>query len=805
MAALFSFFLTQMRLTKIRLPTMSKLQRIVIIIAAFGVVSIILTQAQSFSLTGELAVNETRQDAAQSNTMTPTNQQTVHIHHPNSSASHVDNGHADSGSQATFVTNIYQSGSGSFYFENTSPDNVHASKTYNPAQLASTKADITVTGSIARTRLTQVFSNSSDTPKSGIYVFPLPTDAAVDHLLMQVGERKIEGRIEPKATAQKLFQKAKLNGKKASLVEQLRPNMFTNQIANIPPQTEITVTIEYQQFITQDNYNFALRLPLSITPRYAGVAHRTAAKDVDVRDAQVDALLALPGTQSIASPINELSADIQYITAPTEINISLNTGLPLRQIKSEHHPIQTTNPHSTEYRISLDSKQLVNKDFVLQWQIKPSYSMQASHFRYQSNQYEYGLISLVPPEQDALDAKRNLVFVLDVSGSMVGDALSQAKQSLAYAIEDLNENDYFNLVTFSHDASKLWAHSQQASQDAVEDALTYIYNLEANGGTEIRPALDLAFDIPSIQDEQSSYLNQILFITDGSVSNENEIMQDIYQNLGEYRLFTVGIGNAPNAFFMSEAAAAGRGTFTFIGDIALVNNKMKRLTEKLKKPALSDIQLNIKDAQHAFGFEVYPSILPDLYAGEPLVLTYRREIKDEPTDKTFPFSINGKYLAKTANGDYAQRTWSSQLPGVNTTRERGIHKYWARQKINSLNKQMNMQKPPQLDAHPTTDKIKDKIKEAIVNVALEHHLVSKYTSLIAIDHEHQQFADNTKNSADANTRARANSFNQYANASLPSTSTASVLHAFIGVILILLSLSLLLLSYIKGVKTTYES
>lgn len=726
---------------------MTKLQRVTIILAAFGVLSILLTQTNSHS--SNTAKTAASMPSATVNIDTSRGTQQL-LQHTLLADPDVVNGNPN------IVTNIYQSGSGSFYFERA---NVSANSTeYEAASLESTSARITVTGPIARTRLTQVFSNVSDQVQTGVYVFPLPQDAAVDHLLMQVGDRTIEGVIKRKDIATKMFKQAKSQGTKASLVSQLRPNIFTNQVANIPPKSSIAVTIEYQQFVVQDKHNYALRLPLSITPRYQP-------SGLDTQNSENN---LLPPEASEASTYSVLPAK-------THISVRLNTGLPINHITSEHHPIKTLNTYSTQYEIELDTEQPANKDFVLNWQLKPSFKVQASHFSYQSDNHEYGLITLLPPTSDGVNAKRNLVFILDVSGSMVGDAIMQAKQSLALAIEDLQTQDYFNIIAFSSEATKLWSTSQQATQEAKNTALHHIYTLEADGGTEIKKALEMAFALPAVGSNENTYLNQLIFITDGSVSNEDELMQTIYQQLGQYRLFTVGIGSAPNAYFMSEAATAGKGTFTFIGDISMVKPKMQRLLERLKRPALTNIKLNIKDAQQAFGFEIYPSIIPDLYAGEPLVISYRREIVYSNMPSSLPFSITGEYLAKTEDGRIKPRQWSRQLPSVESELGHGIHKYWARLKIKDLRQQLNM-KGRFSDDYKT---IKVNIQEAITNVALSHNLVSQYTSLIAIDQSMSELAikHNMKNKNLA----------RYAQAQLPKTATPSLLFALIGGLMMIIS------------------
>lgn len=803
---------------------MTKLQKIIIIIAAFGIVSLVLTQTQT---SAHLNVQTTPNLSAGADAYGTSTSVTLSTTPLNNQA----NTNAHNQLQEP-ITNIYQTESGSFYFiespanftqaiDEAGSDTNQANPNkqvprYSTANLLSTHADIRITGPIARTRLTQVFKNTSENTRSGIYVFPLPQDAAVDHLLMTVGNRKIEGQIKRKAIAKKMFTQAKAQGKKASLVAQIRPNMFSNQIANIPPNSELSVTIEYQQFIVQDQHKYSLRLPLSITPRYSPKNTNLKVNDINAENTLQNKEKATFTRASLGFDNKDQQAEVMpseasgKLAAKTTINISLNTGLPVQQITSEHHPIKVTNTYSTQYNVSLDTQQPANKDFVLNWQMQTAYSIQASHFTYPSDEYEYGLITLMPPSADQLDTNRNLVFVLDVSGSMVGESIEQAKQALALAINDLKPDDFFNLVAFSSNATRMWSQSQKASQNAKNEALTFIYGLEANGGTEIKKALDMAFSIPEVTKERlqnestdvdggndgDEYLNQILFITDGSVSNEDELMRTIYQGLGDYRLFTVGIGSAPNAHFMTEAASAGKGTFTFIGDTSKVKPKMARLLDKLKKPALTNLQLNIKDLKQAVGFEVYPSKLPDLYADEPLVITYRQKVElntNQTTPKFSPsFAISGEYLSPTANGKLEKRKWSSQLPAQSADKKQGIHKYWARLKIKDLQQQLNMRA-----IHSEGFKtLKQNIEEAITEVALSHHLVSKYTSLIAIE---EKTPEQMMQMAAQN---KAPHLRHYAQAQLPQTATASGLLALIGSIL--LGTGLFLLRFLQS-RTQYAS
>ncbi|MFW8592536.1 marine proteobacterial sortase target protein [Glaciecola sp. 2405UD65-10] len=718
---------------------MNKKQGAILILAAFGIISIVMSQTALYS-------HKTPEQYSEKND----------IHITSQSGQSLSNSDANT---FTSVQNIYNATNGSFYFytQALGTNSEQTPRTFTQASLKSTTAKIEVTGPIARTKLTQVFANSSNEDVSGVYVFPLPHDAAVDGLVMTIGDRTIRGEIKEKQLAKKAFDKAKAQGKRASLLSQLRPNMFTNHIANIPAHSTISVTIEYQQFIEQNNQQYSLRVPLSITPRYTPVN-----SEQDTHKGLVQSL----------KNIKEHKNSVGSVLSQTDIQVSLNTGLPLSAISSEHHPITTHNPYSTEYQIQLDTRTPVNKDFVLNWQVKPSHNIQASHFTYNDDDYQYGLISIVPPEFEKINVDRNIVFVLDVSGSMMGEPLNQAKMAIAKAISELDETDYFNLLTFSSNTYSLWHKSEQASQAFKDEALQLLFEVEADGGTEMKEAFDTVFSQATVNDA----LNQIVFVTDGSVSNESELMQSIYTGLGDYRLFTVGIGSAPNAYFMAEAASVGLGTYTFIGDTSQVEHKMQALLKKLKRPALTNIKLNMKDGNKAFGFEIFPSVLPDIYADEPLIITYRRKlaISLPHLNNTVPFTVQGEHMSLLANGQHKKRIWKNSLPNIESANERGINKYWARMKIHSLNQQLHMRQP----FSEGYSAFKENIKAGIIKTALKHNLVSEHTSLVAIeqiDESSKEYAE--KLSAKAK---NAQQLKTMALQRLPQTSTSSGLLAFIG-------------------------
>jgi Ca-activated chloride channel family protein len=589
---------------------------------------------------------------------------------------------------------------------------------YLSAPLVDTQVNIDVAGIIARTRVSQTFHNPGNSWVNGIYAFPLPENAAVDHLLLQVGERIIEGQIQPKESAKKIFEQAKREGKKASLIEQQRPNLFTNSVANIGPGETVIVTLEYQQTLEYKNKRFSLRFPMTIAPRYL------PATPIDV----VFSEQGWAQANSLDPKLSYLSEQSQYkgqtITADSEVetstvnaerpntvslSVNLQVGFALRTISSEFHQIDTVETSKDHYQIALQDRAVANKDFVLHWQTQHSNIPLAAHFTEQKNAQEYGLIMLMPPKQDvAIKLQREVIFVLDTSGSMAGESIMQAKQALLMAITQLSQNDHFNIIEFNSHAQKMWLNAQQADATNKHEALEFVRGLSADGGTEMAEALSMALAAQNSQG-QSTFLRQVIFITDGSVTNEEALMQLIRQNLGASRLFTVGIGSAPNSYFMSEAALSGKGTFSYIGDVSQVHNKMQALLTKLSTPAMQDMQLSFMQNS-----EFYPNVIPDLYLDEPLIISYKRDLP----------AATGDQHAIKLSGRQADSAWAVSLELTSQSNNSGVAVLWARNKIAQLSRDRRK-------SSSTADK--DQLQQGITETAMAHHLVSQYTSLVAVD------------------------------------------------------------------------
>ncbi len=565
---------------------------------------------------------------------------------------------------------------------------------YRLAPIQETRVEMRVTGPIARATLTQRFRNPGTDWVEAVYAFPLPEEAAVDHLRMQVGERVIEGRIAEREAARRTYQQAKTQGKRSALVEQHRPNLFTTSVANIPPQGEVSVEIQYQQPLRWQDDRFSLRFPMAMTPRYRPAANARLQEQVSLDGGWA----ILPGEVPNRVPLDPMSET--SAPNPVSLSLSLNPGFPLGEVVSRYHQIEraTAADGSTEIRL-LAGPVPADRDFLLEWTAAESSTPRAAFFTEQSETGSYGLLMVMPPDAGEPSAiAREVVFIIDTSGSMGGASIRQAKLALIEAIRGLDPRDRFEVIEFNSRTQRLFAGLRAADDRGKAEALGYVAGLDAEGGTEMKPALEAAFAIP---DADFRTLRQIVFITDGAVANEAELLGLIRQRLGNRRLFTVGIGSAPNSYFMTEAAHAGRGTFTFIGNQREVAEKMSRLFRQLERPAMTDLALTLPvDA------DALPSPIPDLYQGQPLVAAMRFDAVPDQAE---------------VSGRIGDTEWQSRLSLNAAQDQAGLGVYWARAKI----RQWMRRRAAGADA--------EKVRSEVTAIGLSHHLVSAYTSLVAVD------------------------------------------------------------------------
>jgi Ca-activated chloride channel family protein len=561
-----------------------------------------------------------------------------------------------------------------------------------------TQVQIHVTGMVGRTRVIQRFENPTAEWVEGVYVFPLPERAALDTLRMVIGERVIEGQIREREQARKTYETAKREGKKASLLEQERPNIFTISVAQIGPAEEVRVELEYQEDIRYDQGRFTLRFPMVVGPRYIPGLPSATTDVAFSGNGWAGGTNLVPDAGRITPPVLPPSSRQQN---PVKLSVELDVGMPLTHIESPSHRLRVKQESGFRYEVNLPDENVADRDFVLGWTPVVKEAPSAALFTEDIEGDRYVLLMLVPPHQESEGSRipRETIFVIDTSGSMHGTSIEQARRALLLALDRLRPEDAFNVIQFNSTTSKLFASPVIATPRSVEEAKGYVRGLGANGGTEMLSALAEAFSQRS--PDEAARVRQVIFITDGSVGNEDELFHYIHERLSDRRLFTVGIGSAPNSHFMTRAAQFGRGTFTFIGVAQEVTSKMGDLFRKLESPVLSHLELSFEDDQA----EVWPKRIPDLYLGEPLVVA-ARVTRDGGLD---------------VRGHRGEQPWGVSFQLRGGAARNGVSKLWARRKIASL-----------MDSI-TEGADRDRVRRDVIDVALRHHLVSKFTSLVAVD------------------------------------------------------------------------
>jgi Ca-activated chloride channel family protein len=575
---------------------------------------------------------------------------------------------------------------------------------YVEAPLVAADVKMHIAGPVIRTTLTQRFTNPSDKWVEGVYAFPLPEDAAVDTLKIVIGDRFIEGDIKERQEARIIYEQAAANGQRAGLVEEERPNLFTTSLANIGPGETVAIQIEYQDKARLDNGVWSTRVPLVIAPRYSprptfGLTADRTNRTIAVNDPVPDRDRITP---PVLHPAHE-PAGAEGLRLPVNFDISLEAGVPIADISSQSHGLVVTKADADSATIHLkDGEVPADRDFILSWKPEPAEAPTASLFRETRNGEDYLLAVVNPPAIKVQGQRRDreTIFVIDNSGSMSGESMDQAKQGLLLALDRLAPTDEFNVIRFDDTMDILFTTAVAANEQNLARAKRFVSNLEANGGTEMLPALRAAL----VDNDKSNTeeVRQVVFITDGSIGNEDELFSAITGGLGRSRLFTVGIGSAPNAYFMTRAARQGRGAFTYMDDVTKVTEQSAKLFAALENPVMTDLAVKLPTG----AADAYPSPLPDLYSGEPVTLVLRAA--DLKGDLTLSGRLNGS-------------TWSQTFSIADAASTKGVAQLWGRAKIAGFE-----------ESRYSGMSLED-VDKGVLRTALDFHLVSRLTSLVAVD------------------------------------------------------------------------
>jgi len=553
------------------------------------------------------------------------------------------------------------------------------------------EVSVDISGDLASVEIIQTFANPQDLALDARYLFPLPEDAAVHAMRLVAGDVVIEAEIKRVEEAQQVFNEAKASGKQAALLTQHRPNVFTQDIANLPPGHEVRVEIEYAHAIPKQDGAYNFHFPMTVGPRYVP-ADREHSGDPEP--------LAM-GEWNVKSQENP-----QFIApARMSLDLHLNGGAAIHSVRSPSHQIAVTGESSTR-DIRLDGP-IRNDDFVLRYTLADD-ELAASLTAY-ADQGRGVMSLLIDPPSDVLDSRltpREMVFVLDTSGSMRGAPMQSSKAFMRKVLETLRPTDSFRIVRFSRNASQLSSTPLPATAANLEKGFAYVDHLAASGGTEMRSGVEAAFGPKPIP----GTVRNVVFLTDGYIGNDVDVIRLVEANRGEARLFSLGIGTSVNRYLLEEMARAGKGTARVVLNMNEAETSALELAERLASPYLTDIRIDwgkapIRDAT--------PRILPDLYLGEPLRILAKF---DKPG--SWDILVHGKIA-----GADATLPLHLELP-EDDTRPDALPITWASSQVSDL---MVDYLNPRIDTPA-----RNELREKVTVLGLEYKLATQWTAFVAV-------------------------------------------------------------------------
>lgn len=559
-----------------------------------------------------------------------------------------------------------------------------------------------VVGTVAETTVTQVFANPFSEPIEAVYAFPLHQRAAVDDYWIHVGERSLHGEIHRRREANEIYDEAKAKGHRASLLEQERPNVFTQSVANIPPGESIEIQMHVVQPIAQEAGRGTLSLPTVVGPRFIpGVPTGRSGTGVSPDTDEV------PDASKLTPPVlNPKSGGC----APLLITVDIESPLAIGGLASAHHTI-TSNAGNGVTTVELAAgATLANRDFELSWKMSGDVTQAAVMTQPGAEGGGAFTLTLVPPTSlEAGEAvPRDLIFVVDNSGSMGGKPMDTAKAVMREAIASMGPEDRFSVLRFSESASKLSPGLLGNTEGNRRRGLEYVDNMRGMGGTHMRAGIEAALALA----QSSDRVPMVLLLTDGYIGNEAAIFELVDERLGHARIFGLGVGAAPNRFLLDGLSTVGRGAVSYVGMTETVEQVVGRFYRRIASPALRDISIDwgtlpVKD--------VAPQRIADLFVGQPIVVYGR--YANEGTGTVVVEGWQGRTKARfEVEVDLAE--------GSSGT---GLRSMWARTRIEEL-----LRDP---EVFRLDSAARDRRTETATKLALSYRVLTEHTAFVAVDNE----------------------------------------------------------------------
>jgi Ca-activated chloride channel family protein len=573
-----------------------------------------------------------------------------------------------------------------------------------PLKHTTVKAE--VSGFLSRVTVTQDFENPFTEKIEAFYTFPLPQAAAVDDLTMQIGGRTVKGQIMRRKDAETAYAAAKQLGKVATLLDQERPNIFTQSVANIMPGQQIRIVISYVETLKYDDGSYEWSFPMVVGPRYLSSANESS--EPNESESEEPATSNAEPVDAPRTPPSETMGAGLRPGHDISLEIAIDAGLPIESLDSETHETQIQRPDANHALVQLkDLTTIPNKDFVLKYHVAGS-AINDAVLTHRSDRGGFFTLILQPPQRVAPEdvMPKELVFVLDTSGSMSGFPFEKARETMLLALDTLNPHDTFNVITFSGDTNILFDEPVPASPENLEKAKQFLNGRQSNGGTEMMKAIKAALK-PS---DSQQHLRIACFMTDGWVGDDMKIIAEVKKHKNA-RVFSMGFGSAPNRFLLDNMAEFGRGEVDYVPEKGNTSAAAKRFNDRIRNPLLTDISIDWSTLPVA---EVYPKRVPDLFSAKPLIVSGRYL-----NGATGTITLRGK-----SGGQDFVREIPVQLPGAENEHD-VLATLWARRKVDDLmGDDMDGAQSGSMKAGP---------REEITQLGLRFKLMTQFTSFVAID------------------------------------------------------------------------
>ncbi|MGL4499531.1 MAG: VIT domain-containing protein [Planktothrix sp.] len=561
--------------------------------------------------------------------------------------------------------------------------------------LKHTNVNAKIAGNLSRVEVTQSFENPFSTTLEAVYIFPLPDEAAVDEMLIKIGDRILKGNIKKREEAQQIYERARQQGRTAGLLEQERDNIFTQSLANIQPGEQIDVIISYSDSLKFTGGNYEFVFPMVVGPRYIpGTPIAPPNRDTDL----------VPDASRLNPPILP-----EGMRSGHDINITieLDAGVPIRGIDSPSHQLQIDH-NGQNVQITLEPGDTIpNKDLILRYQVAGKQTQttvltqsdeRGGHFAiYLIPAIEYGTDQIIP---------KDVVFLIDTSGSQHGMPLMQCQELMRQFIQGLNPADTFSIIDFANTARQLSPMPLVNTPQHRAQALQYINQLNADGGTELLRGIRAVLNFPVAD---VGRLRTVVLLTDGYIGNENQILAEVQQHLKPgNRLHSFGVGSSVNRFLINRIAELGRGISRIIRHDEPVEPVAEKFFSQINNPVLTNIQVSWRgEGENPV---IYPTIVPDLFAEQPLVLFGKK-----PDGNSGVLQIQGS----VAGGTVYQQDFNLNFESGGNP---AVAQLWGRSRIKALMNQM-----VQGDTKTGV--------EAVTDTALTYQLLSQYTAFVAVSDE----------------------------------------------------------------------